>query len=148
MNSKIEVKLGNFSFFGEGEEKWVTTQLDKLLSRLYEFQKLNENLNAKGEVNTQERKKAENENTPLASFLKNKNATTNQNRKFLATAAWLHNKGTNKITTSDVSKALKDSNQSRLGNATECLNQNISKGFCEKEGKLFFVTEDGYNELN
>jgi len=47
------------------------------------------------------------------------------------------------LTTGDVSKALKDSNQSRLGNPSQCLNDNVSKGYCEKDGKQFFVTQEG-----
>jgi hypothetical protein len=63
--------------------------------------------------------------------------------KFLATAIWLDAKGKSKMTTTDVTTALKDAHQGRLGNASECLTQNVRKGLCEKHGKEFFVTEDG-----
>jgi hypothetical protein len=46
-----------------------------------------------------------------------------------------------------VSKALNDANQKRLGNPAECLNQNVAKGYCEKDGKQFFVTDDGKSSL-
>lgn len=49
--------------------------------------------------------------------------------------------------TSDVTKALKDSNQTRLGNPSDSLNQNVTKGYCEKDGKEFYVTEEGKNSL-
>lgn len=83
----------------------------------------------------------------LAVFLKEKNATRNQVKKCLATAIWLEAKGKQRMTTSDVTKALKDSNQARLGNASDCLNQNVSKGYCEKDGKEFFVTDEGKSSL-
>jgi hypothetical protein len=82
---------------------------------------------------------------PLATHLKAMGATTNQVSKFLATAIWLHDKGTAKLSTSDVTKALKDSSQSRLTNPAECLNKNVAKGYCEKDGKQFYVTEEGRN---
>jgi hypothetical protein len=84
----------------------------------------------------------------LASFFKSTNSTTVQVRKFLATAVWLHDTQQKKrLVTTDVSKALKDSNQSRLGNPSEMLNQNITKGFCDRDGKSFFVTDEGRAEL-
>ncbi len=43
----------------------------------------------------------------------------------------------------DVVKALKESQQSRMGNPSEVLNQNIHKGHCERDGKEFFVTQEG-----
>jgi len=83
----------------------------------------------------------------LASFLRDKNAGTNQVKKFLAASVWLEAKGKNRLTTADVTRALKDSNQSRIGNPADCLNKNVSKGHCEKDGKEFFVTTDGKNAL-
>jgi hypothetical protein len=146
MNSKIEIKLNDFAFSCEGEEKWVTEQLDKILGRLKELQELSK----KGGKN-KDGSAIEGENEigklPLATYLRSKNATTNQIRKFLAVAAWLHSKGSKRISTSDITKNLRENNQQRLTNATECLNNNVRKGFCEKEGGQFFVTEDGYNEL-
>jgi hypothetical protein len=83
----------------------------------------------------------------LVAFLKEKNATTKQGRKFLATAVWLEAKGKNRLVTGDIIKALKESNQTRLGNASRCLSDNISAGFCERDGKEFFVTEGGKRSL-
>ena len=83
----------------------------------------------------------------LPAFLQEKNATTKQVKKFLATAVWLEAKGQSRLTTSDVTKALNDANQKRLGNPTDCLNQNVTKGYCEKDGKQFFVTDDGKSSL-
>jgi hypothetical protein len=86
-------------------------------------------------------------NQTLAKFLRDKNAANNQVRKFLATAVWLQAKGKNRLTTADVTRSLKESNQSRLSNPADCLNKNVSKGFCEKDGKEFFVTTEGLASL-
>ena len=78
----------------------------------------------------------------LAAFLKKSNAD-NQTKRFLATADWLHQKGTDPIKTSDVSKALSDNHQRKLGNPAQCRNQNVKAGYCEKKGSGFYVTDEG-----
>ncbi len=83
----------------------------------------------------------------LAAFLKTANNTDSQVGKFLATAEWLHLKGKASLKTSDVTGALESNRQNKLSNAAERLNQNIKKGFCEKTGKEFYVTDDGRREL-
>jgi hypothetical protein len=47
----------------------------------------------------------------------------------------------------DITKALSDNQQGKLGNPGDCLNKNVKKGFCEKEGKEFYVTEEGFTSL-
>ncbi|MGN6294249.1 MAG: hypothetical protein ACTHMV_15995 [Chitinophagaceae bacterium] len=83
----------------------------------------------------------------MATYLKEKNATTNQVKKFLASAAFLQLNGKNRLTTSDISGALKDAKQNKLNNPSDCLNKNIKKGHCEKDGKEFFVTSKGFEDL-
>ena len=39
-NGKIELKLGSFSFTGEGEEAWLSKQLDKVLEKLNQLHKV------------------------------------------------------------------------------------------------------------
>lgn len=85
----------------------------------------------------------------MAIFLKEKVATTNQVRKFLATAAFLQLNGKNRLNTGDITKALKDATQNKLSNASECLSNNIQKGYCEKDGSNgFFVTSHGFADLD
>lgn len=80
----------------------------------------------------------------LSSFLKDKNATGNQVKKFLVTAVWLHDStGVERVTTAEVRTALKKANQGKLTNPAACLNNNVGKGHCEKDGSSFFVTEPG-----
>jgi hypothetical protein len=78
----------------------------------------------------------------LASFLTSKKTASSQRRKFLATSVWLHDStGKPRLSTGDVKKALKTNSQGKLANASASLNNNVARGFCEKDGKNgFFVT--------
>jgi hypothetical protein len=145
---KIQIKVGDVEFSGEGEQAWVATQLERILKAAPTI--------VAAKPRTQ---RAESDHPPgggpespaasqtLASFLRDKSAATNQVKKFLATAVWLHARGKRRLTTADVSRALKDSSQTRLGNPADCLNKNVAKGHCEKDGKDFFVTTEGEASL-
>jgi hypothetical protein len=83
--------------------------------------------------------------SPLLQYLTEKKVTTNQVRKFLATAVFLsRNNGISKLSTSMISRALKSYKIDKLQNASDCLNKNEKKGYCIKEGKEFVITENGY----
>jgi hypothetical protein len=142
---KIHVKVGDVEFTGEGEQGWVATQLDRILKAAPGIVAAKPNVShgltePHAHTRTQESQVG---SQTLASFLRDKNASTNQVRKFLATAVWLHARGKRRLTTADVTRALKDSNQTRLGNPADCLNKNVAKGHCEKDAKDFFVTTEG-----
>jgi hypothetical protein len=147
-NVKIQIKVGDVEFTGEGEQEWVATQLDRVLKAAPAIagarpatQSRSESSDPGAENNTSATSQT------LASFLRDKNAATNQVRKFLATAVWLHARGKRRLTTADVTRALKDSSQTRLGNPADCLNKNVAKGHCEKDGKEFFVTTEGNSSM-
>jgi len=151
-DSKIQIKIGIVEFSGEGNQDWLASQLDKILTKVPELLKIELNSPAitpsgasKGATSNGEQKGDKPSNLPA--YLKEKNATTNQVKKFLATAAFLQLNGKNRLGTSDISDALKTANQTKLKNASDCLNQNVKKGHCEKEGKDFFVTSNGFTEL-
>lgn len=146
--AKIEIKLGAIDFKGEGEEQWIEGQLDKILQHAPGLLKLglvsqdrtNKGSGSGGGVNLDSE-------ITLAKFLSEKSAGGNQVKRFLATAVWLDSRGNKKPTTGDVTKALRDNHQPRLSNPADCLNKNVSKGHCEKDGRQFFVTPDGFKEL-
>jgi len=149
-DAKIEIKVGQIEFSGEGEQDWVAKQLDKILAKAEDLI----TLAAPPEQPDPQQPDPEQQHKPMAadsgiakktlpSFLTEKQATSNQVQKFLVTAVWLEAKAKTRISTSEVSKALKDSQQSRLSNPSKCLNRNVGKGFCEKDGKKFFVTQEG-----
>jgi hypothetical protein len=147
-DAKIEIKVGAVSFSGEGDGKWLSDQLDKLIEKLPQL------ANAQAESDPSEgdeetRKTRKGKVGTLAAFLKEKLATANQVKKFLATAVWLHDSnGQSRISTGDVKKTLRASNQGKLTNPAACLNKNVAKGHCEKDGgNGFFVTEAGRSSL-
>lgn len=82
----------------------------------------------------------------LASYIRSKQADGNQTQRFLVTADWLRRRGQS-LTSGIVAKALVDNQQSRLANPADCLNKNVSKGFCEKTKDGFFITPEGLREL-
>ena len=154
-DAKIEIKVGAVSFTGEGDGKWLSEQLDKVLEKLPELANVasSENSTRDGEAedNTGVAPKLKRLGGTLAGFLAEKKAKTNQVRKFLATAVWLEDHDSKEtVTTTDVTKALSDSKQSPLRNPSQCLAVNVSKGFCQKDSKNkrhFFVTDEGRDSL-
>jgi hypothetical protein len=149
--AKIQFKLGVIEFSGEGEEAWVATQLDKLIEQAPAMLKLAPPTTGQGVVTNNADQQGEPVNVgndvALGTYLKNKNIGGNQVNRFLATAIWLSARGNKTPTTSDVTKALSDNHQTKLTNPADCLNQNVSKGYCEKQGKQFYVTPDGFESI-
>lgn len=151
--AKIEFTLGSITFSGEGEETWVSDQLDKIIEKAPDLIKIAPATQAISQPSAVIAEQVSGlpdaaiASQTLPNFLKSKNASKSALQKFLATAIWLHAKGPKRISTADVTQALKDSNQARLGNASDCLNKNVSKGFIEKDGKQFFVTDEGKASL-
>jgi hypothetical protein len=142
--AKIEVRLGSCNFTGDAEAAWLEKQLDKFLAHVKTVDPADESGDGEGD---QANAKAQGTKQTLSGFLKSNNATSNQVRKFLATACWLTKKGSHRLATGDITKALSESRQGKLTNPAQCLNLNVGKGFCEKEGKQFYVTEDGVNSF-
>jgi hypothetical protein len=142
--AKIEIKAGGAEFHATGDQDWVAEQLDKFLANAAKIATLpSVDQDGGGKTPGGTKGDAAIANKPLATFLKERSATTSQVKKFLATAIWLDAKGRHRMTTGDVTNALKDANQTRLGNPADCLNKNVGKGLCEKDGNQFFVTEGG-----
>src|SRR5438067_3512182 len=115
---KLQIKIGNVEFSGEGDQAWVGAQLERVLKAAPAIVTPGPPTAGQTRHSPDSDKPAAPNiaGQPLATFLRDKNASTNQVRKFLATAVWLGAKGRNRLTTADVTRALKDSNQNRLGN--------------------------------
>ena len=144
---KINITIGSMEFSGEGNPEWLERQLDKLLAVAPELMKVTaENPQTNNGANVTNGNAGTN-TVALATFLKGKQDTSNQVRRFLATAQWLHLKGQSRLKTGDIAKALSTANQPRLANPADVLNQNVAKGNCEKEGGSFFVTPEGIQAL-
>ena len=142
---RIELTLGNASFAGEGDQDWLDQQVDKFIDTIGHVQIDSSSSGASSESEGKQKKPVGTES--LASFLKAKGGDTIQVQRFLATAGWLCLRGENVLTTKIVSKALQDNHQKKLSNPSDCLHQNISKGFCERDTQGFFITPEGWKQL-
>lgn len=152
-DAKLEIRVGSITFAGEGPETWLSEQLDKVISKLPEL------LSASNEGTADESAKnpASNLNGQtdagsnlgtLAAYLKASSSTENQTRKFLATAVWLEStENKDRLFTADVTKALSTHKQGKLSNPAQCLINNVKAGHTVKEGKGFYVTDEGMKGL-
>jgi hypothetical protein len=144
--AKIGFTAGGMSFSGEGEQAWLAEQFEKILAASEKLHQLPPPPSGSSPSSDTESQSGGVSQT-LASYLREKGADTNQNKKFLATANWLRRRGATILTTTSVTKALADNQQKRLGNAAVCLNRNVSKGYCEKKGDGFYITPEGQQSL-
>jgi hypothetical protein len=85
----------------------------------------------------------------LVAFLQKHGATTNQTKKFLATALWtMAKQGKGTFTTKDVTAALTKAQQQKLGNASQCLANVLKSGAVEKgNAGECYVTPEGKKTL-
>lgn len=154
--AKLEIKIGTVTFSGEGAEDWLGQQLDKFLQRLpglaqagSEELRSPDSHSAGKPHNVSERHASGQGKVSLVAFVRDKKATSNQSRKFLATALWLHdNAGKGRLITKEITEALNTHNQGKLTNAAQCLINNIKAGYIVRDGKQFYVADEGRTELN
>jgi len=157
-DAKIDIKVGAVSFSAEGTEKWLSGELDKVLEKAPELANIapsersgnGAGASSNGAEPTRTGSGAGKKlKGTLAGFLKERRATTNQVRKFLATATWLQeHDGKERLTTKEITNALSDAKQTALTNPSQCLAHNVKQGFCQKDGKKqFYVTPEGLEDL-
>jgi len=151
-NARIEFKIGNIEFVGEGEQEWVTEQLDKVLEHIPQLANVSKKNVPKSTLKeTSTVKIIENTEQPitenLSTFLRKRDAIDKQRRRFLGTAVWLQLKGQQIIKTKEVTDALRAARQVKITNPSHQLNQNISQGYCQKEGRGFYVTPQGVENI-
>ena len=145
--AKLDIKLGNLSFCGEGEQQWLTSQLEKLISAAGVLSVVTSHPNARSTPQASSNADGSFQDS-LATYLRAKSAEKNQVMRFLATADWLRRRGEENLASGLIARALADNHQSRLANPSDCLNQNVAKGFCEKKpGGGFFITPEGLRAL-
>lgn len=142
--AKIELKLGSHQFTGEADAAWLEKQLDKFLAYASSFKDDDEFVENSAQ---QPETKLQSTKETLSSYLKSSSVASNQVKKFLATAGWLTTTGISRPATAEITKTLSEHHQGKLGNPAHCLNQNVTKGFCVKAGKQFYVTEEGFSSL-
>jgi hypothetical protein len=146
VDTKLNVSVGDISFSGEGDQGWLAEQLDKVLKAAPQIAKArpvpDDVVPKKGEEH-----RSGGFTTTLAAYIREKQGETNQVERFLITADWLRRTGSPKLSTVGVSQALKDKHQKKLSNPADCLNSNVSKGYCEKADGGFYITPDGLKHL-
>ncbi len=143
---KVEFSIGEMKFSGEGDKEWFSEQLDKILSKVGAIDARPTAPSSPVSVSSAQAELAPVK--PLPSFLEDTGSKVSQVRKFLACALWIQMKhGRNRVTTREVTVALREASQSRLGNPADCLRLNVGKGFCEKVGSEFYITEDGRKSI-
>lgn len=154
-DSKLEIKVGSITFNGEGTGDWLSKQLDKVLAKIPELAAIQDRESIPhdgklGETADKDAtsKRSSGQRPSLATFLKERKAATgNQQRKFLAAAAWLQDGGAKRLSTRDVTTALSEHNQGKLKNAAQCLINLAKAGAVVREGKQFYVSDEGRAEL-
>ena len=87
-DAKIQLNIGDIQFSGEGDSKWLDVQVEKILKLAGGEQKASPRQTSKGAGGSSAKMGSVNQTLPA--FLREKNATTNQTRKFLATGIWIH----------------------------------------------------------
>lgn len=137
MDTKVRIKIGDIEVEYEGPEDFLDKKLLDLINKLL---KIAEQAPVTLYAKPQGTREAI---VPLASFIEKKSVKNPQWKRFLATSEWLHLKDLKRIEVKDVTKALRDNNQIRIGNPSDCLGINISKGYCERDGSKFYVTQEG-----
>jgi hypothetical protein len=142
---KVEIKIGNLSFSAEGSQTWLAEQLEKIISAAATIPSAG--APSSSEATAASASAPAPTGDSLNSYLKAKGGESKQVIRFLATANWLRRRGTKELTASSVAKALTEHHQKKLANPADCLNQNVSKGYCEKTGSTFFITPEGLSSL-
>ena len=147
MTIKIRIKIGGVEVDYEGAEGFLDKKLPKLIGDVSALSKEAPTVPAENGNNNKSSNNRSGISSSLASFLREKNVDTH-NKRFLATAIWLDDKNDSQlIKTADVTKALKENKQRMSNNPSNCLAQNVSKGYCEKQGNGFYVTDEGREAL-
>ncbi|HUV16143.1 MAG TPA: hypothetical protein VMW28_06230 [Pelolinea sp.] len=147
--AKLKIKYGLFELDYEGNTSYMVNHIPKLISTLIaSSDQIPSTLKSENESASINLSNAD--IGTLAKFMNDRNISS-QNDRFLTTALWITLKDCkSRLKTVDVTTALRINQQKKLGNASDCLNQNISKGYCEKDGSEFYITQEGkkYLEIN
>lgn len=147
--TKIEVAVGAVTFSGEGDQAWLAEQLDKVLKAAPELSRTPASPadTFRQSLSNSVASDPSHFTTSLSAYIKEKGGESNQVDRFLITADWLRRRGATNLATAAISKALADNHQKRLANPADCLNKNVSKGFCEKSVTGFYITPEGLKKV-
>ena len=85
--------------------------------------------------------------TTLAKYIRDHGAGGKPTLRFLAVANWLHEKGNDRVTLAQVTKAVSEAKQKKFSNASTFLKGNTSSGCVEGDASGFYVTDEGRSAL-
>lgn len=161
---KLKLMIGGFEVSYSGSEEFAE---QKLLGLAHELTELAASQNLSGltqeaaepavssggkPMNATDGAKGGKSVGQLSDFLKRFNGSGSeqtQTDKHLATSAWLHLSGCEKIASGNVAEELQNHNETALANPSDCLGKNIKKKLCERysKGGPYFVTAKGFRHL-
>ena len=161
---KLKLMIGGLKVSYSGTEEFAEQKLLSLMHELTELaasQKLSGLpqeptelvvSNGSAQIQATDGAKTRNAVGQLSDFLKRleENGLGPTTRdKFLATSAWLHLSGCERITSGNVAEALQAHHETALSNPSHCLSLNIERNFCERDGTngQYFVTKPGFRHL-
>ena len=145
--AKVDIKIGALSFAGEGDKEWLAKQLDKLIQHAPALLTVAPDSNGDNGDGQPHQRTGGGKAGTLAAFIRTKNVSGDQD-KFLATSAWLHLKGTTRLTPSAVNKVMDENDQGKVTNPALVLKRLVKKGYCERSGTQFYVSEEGKKSLD
>ena len=161
---KLKLMIGGFEVSYSGSEEFAEQKLLNLTHELIELA-ASQNLSGRTQeaaelavprgstpMNAADAAEIGNSVGQLSDFLRQlqENGLSSTTRdKFLATSAWLHLSGYARITSGNVAEALQEHHETALSNPSHCLNLNIERNYCERDGKNgpYFVTTPGFRHL-
>jgi hypothetical protein len=152
-DARLDFALGILSFSAEGSEGWLAEQFDKVIVKLEDLD-ISTISPPSCPPSTPQTGSLPDTNlqigsTTLVAFLQKCAATSNANKKFIATALWTMNKqAKNTFTIKDVTSALNTAQQTRLANPSQSLARVTKAGHAELSSNgEYYITPEGRKDL-
>ena len=163
--ARAKIEVSGLEFDLRGDPDWVSEQLEKVLELAYDVADLalspseepagdNGEDDGTGEDNdgSGSEDPDDSQEDPIASlslpaFLAECGAIRDEERKLLAVAAWLHAKGNDRITVSEVRDTLAAAGERAIHNAAAVLVTAVANGLCKEDDGALFVTDAGRTAL-
>lgn len=144
MASSIKIEAGGVAIEFTGSEEFIEKRLPTLITEI--GQRISQ-MSLPSRAGGEQSSDGSEATIGLGELIKSHSIDT-QIGRFLAAAAWLQHQQSDNLTSTEVANALKKAKQTEVKNPSDCVNQNLKKGFIEKnDDKTFFVTPAGMQEL-
>jgi len=158
--ARAKIEVSGLQFDLRGDPDWVSEQLEKVLELAYDVADLalsppeepeadsGEDSNGEGNDGSGDEDPNDSQEDPIAAlslpaFLEERDATRSDERKLLAVAIWLHAKGSDRVTVTEVRDALAAARERAIHNAAAVLMTAVASGLCQEDDGALFVTDAG-----